>query len=669
MFSFQDLTEYCPAPYKKRVPFNVEVKKSSDKPARPNRDLSRVVIDEKSKPKISSSDRTIRSEDVNIRKRVNPESVKGRLTDDMNGIYNSEIETQARKLTMIGEKVITKLFKVEVPDKDDIDYINKRSKLISQGMTKEQADSWLKENFREQFKVKEPIDITRMNFSPPLMIDIAKQFLVSTTPQTVEDAAITQTSLNNTLLRNDLSVDSMVGVIDILKKNPHLRTGLTLNTPMRPLAILSNFVVGSPIDEIDSKPQEMPIGAELDKDLVDGDLLDALHDEILAASSQVSDVIEEEKKKDDNTESLEDFLARTSSNIPEIPLEEKVEIEEEEKHDFPFMPKPSDVSPPPPSPTEKPALLFNPEMLMKKKEQIAAVKTLQAAIRAMIATQSDGEAKKALIDASNVVKKEKHPIVKGIVLSDLLNIKKGLKSKEDRDKILDAPKTPELTDVQKKLTELKKASDRPEIKKPVVVNDMSDMVKAMRERSASIRSAIAPEKEKSAEELAEEKEFEEEEPKKEEKPKEALMAFSSESDLVEHIKDKKVGVNKLKELVSSFNRLLKNFKPELQKEKKIKTSDITLKNLDSIKMELIDNIEYTKILDVLFGKEPTPKLLPPETQKMGDGMKKSKKKMKKSKQMRKPSKWILEIKDIMKKEGLTYGQGMKRASEERKKKK
>ena len=54
----------------------------------------------------------------------------------------------------------------------------------------------------------------------------------------------------------------------------------------------------------------------------------------------------------------------------------------------------------------------------------------------------------------------------------------------------------------------------------------------------------------------------------------------------------------------------------------------------------------------------------------GEGMKKSKKKpMKKPKQIRRPSKWMLEIKDIMKKENLTYGEGMKRASAIRKGKK
>ena len=36
---------------------------------------------------------------------------------------------QARKLAMIGEKVITQLFKIEVPDRDDTDYTPRLPKL------------------------------------------------------------------------------------------------------------------------------------------------------------------------------------------------------------------------------------------------------------------------------------------------------------------------------------------------------------------------------------------------------------------------------------------------------------------------------------------------------------------------------------------------------------
>ena len=321
MFSFQDLNLYGEAV--KKTPSKVILRVPTDEPARPNRDLSKYTVNEKSIPKIPSPKRKIRSEDVNIRQRVNPESVQGRLSDAMKTTYNSEIENEARKLAMIGEKVITKLFKIEVPDRDDIDYINRRSKLLAQGMSKEDADKFLKENFREQFKAKVPVDITRMNFIPSVMIDIVKQFLQNTSPQTVQEAAITKTSLNNTLLRKDLTIDSMVNVIDILKKNPELRTTLTLNSPLRPLAVLSNFVVGANIDEINLTPQEMPVSDELDKQLVDGDLLDELLGEIESVASEVVDVIEEEKKKDDNVESVEDYVATASADIPEVPLEEE----------------------------------------------------------------------------------------------------------------------------------------------------------------------------------------------------------------------------------------------------------------------------------------------------------------------------------------------------------
>ncbi len=75
-----------------------------------------------------------------------------------------KINEDAKKFALIGEKVITDLFKVQFPDPSDKEYINKRSEVMAkENMTKEEADMYLKENFREQYTTKKSVDITRMD--------------------------------------------------------------------------------------------------------------------------------------------------------------------------------------------------------------------------------------------------------------------------------------------------------------------------------------------------------------------------------------------------------------------------------------------------------------------------------------------------------------------------
>ena len=659
MFSYQDLTEYCPAPYKKRIDYDVEMKKSGETPARPNRDLSRITIDEKSKPKMEKSDRTVRTEDLNIRQRVNPVSVPGRLTENMKSIYSDEIELQARKLAMIGEKVITQLFKIEVPDRDDADYINRRSKYMTQtGSSQEDADKWMKANFREQFKTKVPVDITRMNFPAPKMIDIVNNFIKKTKPQNVKNSAISQTALNNALMRVDLSIDSMMKIIDILRKNPILRATLTKDTPLKPLAVLSNFIVGGAIDQLGVNSSELPIADELDDNLEDGDIVDELHDEIKNVSNETKPVINESKNDDSDVESIDEFLGDASGSVP-IEGPDVVFEDFEETKDFPPTMGVPDLSVPPPHP---------PEVDLTEEAKI-----IQSAIRALIEKTKAKDVKKALEEANKVVERIKSPAVRAFVGIDLLNAKNLLKSK-DKSKIPVFKKPQSLMDaIRTTKVVLKDSQERvlkpiaePEKVKPAGGIDMSELQKAMRDRAKSIASALRPDDgddsdggfgnddfgvEKKAQEV------------KIEEPVELLLKFKTFDELKTIVS--KIGVTQMKDLMRSYNRLIKSNNIN-DKQKFGNTEILTVKKdfIDKIRKDFLTKFTDSDLFDIVYGEK-----LPRSSSEVpipivGQG---KKKKMKKVKQKRKPSKWILEIKDIMQKEGLTYGQGMKRASEMRKK--
>lgn len=696
MFSYQDLTEYCPLPYKKRIPYDVYMIKSGERPARPNRDLNRNIVDDKKKVLLGKSTRVKRSEDINIRGRTNTPSIQGRLTDAMRTVYNDEIETQARKLAMIGEKVITQLFKVEVPDRDDIDYINRRSKLIAEGMTKEQADNFLKENFREQFKVKVPVDITRMNFAPTQMINIVKDFITNTKPQTVENAAISQTALNNSLLRSDLSVDAMIDVIRILEKNPELRAKLTYDTTLKPLAILSNFVVGAMIDQLGVESSEWPAAKMLDSLIEDGDLLDQLHDEVKKSAIETKSRLTESREENKDVESVDNFMDTVSGNLPEVSetLSEgsvytqfsditESDLAKEEKHpkteedvkqdlyeiikysiprdeqkqgDFtedvledeidyfldttafstddivsfvnqtfqeeraidryfdndvyrdniieyikdyraknpapspppppstsapapapplppatgPKAPPPSTTGPPPPpvtgppppatgSKAPPPPLTGPPPPKSEQVENIQdiilqylgeeknpevkkvlkdSVKILQQAVNKMIASQTDPKTKKALIDAQKIANKEKNPVVQGIVLGDILNMRNNLKNPKDRKKVVPPSLTPNETEVQAQIANLRKTAG---IEDPKPAVKVSVMEQAMRQRADTLRGVVQPEPEKTEKELEEERAFEEAEETEEEKrtrwKKEFKIKFNADVGTAEKIRE------------------------------------------------------------------------------------------------------------------------------------
>jgi hypothetical protein len=668
MFSYQDLTEYCPAPYKKRIAYDVELKKSGETPSRPNRDLSRITIDEKSKPKMEKSDRTIRTEDVNIRQRVNPVSVPGRLTENMKSIYSDEIETQSRKLAMIGEKVITQLFKVEVPDRDDADYINRRSKYMAQtGSSEEDADKWMKANFREQFKTKVPVDITRMNFTAPKMINIVNNFIKKTKPQNVKNSAISQTALNNALMRGDLSVDSMLNIIDILRKNPTLRATLTKDTPLKPLALLSNFIVGGAVDQLDVQSSELPIDDELDDNLSDGDIVDELHDEIKKVSSETKPVINESKDEDSDVESVDEFLGDASINIPiegpDVVFEEFEEVK--------------DIPPPMGKPVPDPSV---PPLPPPEVDLTEEAKIIQSAIRALIEKTKAKDAKKALDDANKVVERIKSPAVRAFVGIDLLNAKNLLKTK-DKSKIPVIKKPQSLMDAIKNTkVVLKKAEERVlkpivEVQKPSGGFDLSELQKAMRDRSTSVANAMRPDEDDDDDDddnddFGAEKKVEEgkivlktEEEVKMEQPVEMLLKFKTFDELKKIVS--KIGVTQMKDLMRSYNRLIKLNKID-DTQKLGNTEILTVKKdfLDKVRKDFLKKFTDSDLFDIVYGEKSTRSPSEVPIPIVGQGKKKI---MKKIKQIRKPSKWILEIKDIMQKEGLTYGQGMKRASEMRKK--
>ena len=168
-------------------------------------------------------------------------------------------------------------------------------------------------------------------------------------------------------------------------------------------------------------------------------------------------------------------------------------------------------------------------------------------------------------------------------------------------------------------------------------------------------------------------------------PTEPLLKFKTFDELKKE--SSQYGVNQMKALISSYQRLLKaqSSKEDYQKNR-ISTiiSAIKKANLEDIYKEFLQKFLDSDLFDIVYKEPPSspegkPRLpieveVPALPVASGEGMKKTMKKtkkkpMKKPKQNRRPSKWILEIKDVMQKEGLSYGEGMKRASQIRKGKK
>ncbi|MFW9950147.1 MAG: hypothetical protein ACFFKA_08485, partial [Candidatus Thorarchaeota archaeon] len=140
----------------------------------------------------------------------------------------------------------------------------------------------------------------------------------------------------------------------------------------------------------------------------------------------------------------------------------------------------------------------------------------------------------------------------GMLLGELLNVKKNLKKKSDSDKIRPPPKTPELTEAQKKMTQLKKVIGVEE--KPKPIDNVSDIVSMVRQRSDTIRSRISPEEEKKTEEEEEEEEeWLEDETPEEKIQKKLKLDFKEEvSKILQEKGTAKPAMNDIKKIIEKY---------------------------------------------------------------------------------------------------------------------
>lgn len=251
MQPYHNLTSYCSFPPNKIANYHIENIKGDMSLARPVKRW-KPINDRSDPPSPPPSKRTIRSEDVNIRDRSIDLDAKGRLTDFETEEYMRQINEDAKRFALIGEKVITDLFKVQVPDPSDMEYINKRSEIMAQlKMSKEEADDYLKQNFREQYKTKKSVDITRMDAPVTVMLDVFNQ-MEDSMERSPENVARMKNVLNNMLLKEGRRTpEEIQRILNILINKPFYRVDYRPDSPLRLLGYLSNIVVGNEEEEQD----------------------------------------------------------------------------------------------------------------------------------------------------------------------------------------------------------------------------------------------------------------------------------------------------------------------------------------------------------------------------------------------------------------------------------
>jgi len=337
----------CTIPIVKRASLNIVDRKVTNDYQRPRGNLSDIIIDDKRTYKPPSPRRKIRPEDINIRPRVLPDSAKGRLTNEERVQYSKEIQDAADKYAMIGEKVITKLFQVQVNDPKDVEYINKRSKLMATGLTKEEADNILISTFRAQYKTKKAVDLSRMDVAVPEAISIIKQILGSGMVE-VRDIAQSVDILNDSLLNNNLQNEDIINVLNLLASRPELRVDRGVEPSVyEPVSILSNIVVGDRPDQVTENNRSKPVSPNLlsitsakERVAKINDIINKTRDLIKRNREKLK---EEEAEETDLIIPMEDFLdsdyvpSTTFSTKTIDPLEEEFEeeFEEEEKYASP----------------------------------------------------------------------------------------------------------------------------------------------------------------------------------------------------------------------------------------------------------------------------------------------------------------------------------------------
>lgn len=341
MFHFYK-QQNCKIPIVKRASLNIVDRKVTNDYQRPRGNLSSVVINDSRTYKPPSPRRKIRPEDINIRPRVLKPSAKGRLTNEERVQYSKEIQDAADKYALIGDKVITKLFQAEVNDPADVEYINRRSKLISTGLSKQEADNILISTFRPQRKTKKAVDLSRMDVLIPEAISIIKQILGSGMVE-VRDIAQSIDILNDSLLNNNIQNDDIINVLNLLASNPELRVDRGLQPSVYdPVAILSNVVVGNDLEEVSDNNRSKPVSKELasiisakGRTQFIADYIKKIQAEILANRERLK---EAEEAETNILMNMDDILNRDyvpSTTIPqgssEPPVEEEEKKEEEEE--------------------------------------------------------------------------------------------------------------------------------------------------------------------------------------------------------------------------------------------------------------------------------------------------------------------------------------------------
>ncbi len=292
-----DLTSYCHYPPTKIANYHIENIKGDMSLARPLKKWG--TINDRSRPPSPVFKRKIRSEDVNVRQRSVAEDVKGRLTDFESEEYMRKINEDAKKFALIGEKVITDLFKVQVPDPSDKEYINKRSEVMAkENMTKEEADLYLKENFREQYTTKKSVDIPRMDAPISTMMSAFQQ-LNSSMERSPENVARMKNFLNKMLLKEGVRTpEEMKLIMQVLIDSPFYRIDYRPNNPLKMLGVLSNVVVGNASNQQDVNVESKQPSPNTFKFLENDDALQELAEFMNQEKVKVEQIIKEEQKND-----------------------------------------------------------------------------------------------------------------------------------------------------------------------------------------------------------------------------------------------------------------------------------------------------------------------------------------------------------------------------------
>ena len=292
-----NLTSYTHYPPTKIANYHIENIQGDMSLARPLKKWE--GINDRSRPPSPVFKRKIRSEDVNVRQRSVAEDVKGRLTDFESEEYMRKINEDAKKFALIGEKVITDLFKVQVPDPSDKEYINKRSEVMAnENMSKEEADMYLKENFREQYTTKKSVDITRMDAPISTMMSAFQQ-LNSSMERSPENVARMKNFLNKMLLKEGVRTpEEMKLIMQVLIDSPFYRIDYRPNNPLKMLGVLSNVVVGNVSDQQDVNVESKQPSPNTFKLLEDERSLGILAKFLDKEKMKVENMIKEEQKND-----------------------------------------------------------------------------------------------------------------------------------------------------------------------------------------------------------------------------------------------------------------------------------------------------------------------------------------------------------------------------------